>query len=211
MLTEDKSKFIEAPKKWGKLIKKIQLTWALFGAKVLDAISGEKPVIIQREPKKKVEIIDTSYIDWSLNKIEELEKNHKSSFEENKFTPLTYQEFGEKFSNFKNNMKLQSEAEKFKQNSNSLKLIIELYDEQKMPLEKYSLQKIEKKRENLSKSLTEEHRDLIKYINFLPGKDVLLLYRFIILQDEAHNFWNLKQALGKRYEEIKLSLKLHQN
>lgn len=211
MVTEDQSKHVEAPKKWSKLMKKIKLTWALFGAKVLDAISGEKPVIIEREPKKTVEMIDTSDIDWTLRKIEELEKNHKPSFEKDKFTSWIYQEFSEKFPNFKNNMKLQSEAEEFKQNSNSLKLIRKLYEEQKMPLGKYSWQKIEEIKENIYKSLTEEDWDLITYINFLPGKDILLLYRFMLLEDVEYVFWNLRQTLGRRSKEIELSLKLHQN
>ncbi|MFA6256124.1 MAG: hypothetical protein WC606_02970, partial [Candidatus Absconditabacterales bacterium] len=87
------------------------------------------------------------------------------------------------------------------------------HDEQKMPLGQYSGQKIENLQQEISKSLSEEKDDLTKYANFISGRDVLLLYRFMLRNHETFlenpAFGNLLEAFQKRSKEIELYLKLN--
>ncbi|MFA6256125.1 MAG: hypothetical protein WC606_02975, partial [Candidatus Absconditabacterales bacterium] len=105
----------------------MKLTGLLIGDRVKDILGLEKPVIIPREPEKRIEKIDTSSIDNTLKKLEKLEKNQNNLNKQEKIDPLIRNEFSRKYSNFENNMKLQSDAENFKYNSSSLRLIKQLH------------------------------------------------------------------------------------
>ena len=195
----------ERNNKEGKIRKKLKFTTSLVCDRVKDAFFWEE-TIVKPQTKNQNDIVMNIAIfgvNETLETLERIEENNASLKEK------SVVDFYDK-----NNINLLNDATNFKNNSLTLSYLSELYEEEKKGIQN-SLKKIYNLRENIYDSLKEEKHDLIKYIWFFSEKEILLLYKFILNNDEefviSSTLPNLVEKYGKRSKEIELYLKLNQS